>query len=701
MAEGINNNFTQKINQESLVRSISEQETQMLPLFAEEILEEETNSDKNEFSTTSEVDLLYAEMEKVSKEQGLISSLWNGLKCATNIGSSTEKCEKAIEKFQNGEITFEEVAQTISDFQTKQKNSVNIFANVLTGLTAVAVVGSAVATGGLSLGVIALGAGVGAGTKAGLKFLDRATNKVKGDAADAKQIAKDALSGATDGAISVATLGIGTTAIAGKTVAEQTVKQTIIQGAKLGAIDGAISGAVTGASDYAIEAALEEDVEFSGKEMLKTATINGAVGGVLGGVIGGTSAKIKHQKAVKAQNTAETQNVVKTQKPIEAENIAETQNIVEPKNTVELQNPAEVQLQNNSLEMTATYNSHIKEATEQIETAFNDVDSVSEITGRAKSQESTLDKLSSKFSKKELTSTDMDECYSVVADAYGTRIQMKNLTAAEADEIINKVAKENKITYDDFMKYITNDLDNYSEFDANQIAIASEHILDALKTKQTSEVVDQLIAKIKSGDVTITELNNYGDQISSYFTDSQLKSISDAYFEKTGHKLDIVTRFDFTQGGSKVEDGLNVEYKSNIKTEGAIKKSGYSTTQMNTKHTFADGTEGLGELQIRGQELNEFADAEHIPYDIRKGKITETNTKYSDVYSIYKTMSDESYELYNTYLNDVYKWTRLKELGIELPEPQMPTNLVTEDGIALTQESLALISREGLINHPH
>ena len=93
MAEGINNNFTQKINQESLVRSISEQETQMLPLFAEEILEEETNSDKNEINATSEVDLLYEEMEKVNKEQGLISSLWNGLKCATNIGSSTEKCD--------------------------------------------------------------------------------------------------------------------------------------------------------------------------------------------------------------------------------------------------------------------------------------------------------------------------------------------------------------------------------------------------------------------------------------------------------------------------------------------------------------------------------------------------------------------------------------------------------------------------------
>ena len=359
----------------------------MLPLFVIENCEEKTNSDTSKISAPSEVDLLYEEMEKVNKEQGLISSLWNDLKCITNIGSSTEKCEKAIEKYKNGEISFEEASQKIAEFQSKQKNSVNIFANVLTGLTAVAVVGSAIASGGLSLGVIALGAGVGAGTKAGLKFLDRATNKVQGDAVDAKQIAKDALSGATDGAISVATMGIGSSALVGKTITEQTVKQTVIQGVKMGAFDGAVSGAVTGASDYAIEAAFEENVEFDGKEMLKTASINGIVGGVLGGVLGGASSKIRHQKAL--------------------------------------------ELKSNSNEMAKTYKANIDEATEQIETAFKDVKSINEVTGRPKSEESIFDKLFSKFTKRKLKSTNINDCNKAVADAYGTRIQIKNLTKAQ------------------------------------------------------------------------------------------------------------------------------------------------------------------------------------------------------------------------------------------------------------------------------
>ena len=657
MAEGINNNFTQKINQENVVMSSYEKDTTILPMFANENLENDTNSDTNEVSTTSEIDLLYKEIEKVNKEQGLISSLWNDLKCFTNIGSSTEKCEKEIKKFQNGEISFDEASKTISEFQRKQKNSVNIFANVLTGLTAIAVVGSAIASGGLSLGVIAIGAGVGAGTKAGLKFLDRATNKVEGDAVDAKQIAKDALSGATDGAISVATFGIGSTALAGKTIAEQTVKQTVIQGVKFGAFDGAVTGAVTGASDYTIEAAFEENVDFETKEMLKTAAINGTIGGVLGSVLGGVSSKIRHQNALK--------------------------------------------LKTNSNEMTKTYNAHIKEATEQVETAFENIDSVSKVTGRAKSEASTFDKLFSKFSKNKLQSTDINDCYNAIADAYGTRIQIKNLTSEEANKIIKENLSKYEISYDDFMQYIKGDLSKYSTYNAEQISIASEGIIDALKTKQTGEVVEQLITKIKSGEVSITELNNYGNRTSSYFTDDQLKAIADAYFEKTGEKLDIVTMFDYTQGGSKVENGINIEYSSKISTEGAIKKSGYSTTQMNTKHAFTDGTEGLGELQIRGQELNKFADAEHIPYDIRKGKITEADTKYSDVYSIFKTMSDESYKKYNTYLNDVYNWTRLKELGIELSEPQIPTNLLTKDGKALTEDALTLISRQGLINRGH
>ena len=97
-----------------------------------------------------------------------------------------------------------------------------------------------------------------------------------------------------------------------------------------------------------------------------------------------------------------------------------------------------------------------------------------------------------------------------------------------------------------------------------------------MKEKQTSEIVQNIIDGIKSGKLSITELNNYGDEVTSYFTNSQLQSIADAYFEKTGKQLDIVTLEDFNNAsGTKVTvDGEEV-YTSNIKTKGAQKDTGY------------------------------------------------------------------------------------------------------------------------------
>ena len=158
----------------------------------------------------------------------------------------------------------------------------------------------------------------------------------------------------------------------------------------------------------------------------------------------------------------------------------------------------------------------------------------------------------------------------------------------------------------------------------------------------------------------------------------------------------------FNQGsGSKITVDDIEQYSSKVKTDGATKKSGYTSTQMNTKHTFEDGTTGLGELQIRGSELNSFADAEHIPYDIRQGKITVDDTKYSSVYNLISNMSDDSYKAYNSYLKDTYNWIRLKELGIETTEPFLTGTFTTKTGEVISSESMELISRQGLLAFSH
>lgn len=94
---------------------------------------------------------------------------------------------------------------------------------------------------------------------------------------------------------------------------------------------------------------------------------------------------------------------------------------------------------------------------------------------------------------------------------------------------------------------------------------------------------------------------------------------------------------------------------------------------MNIKGNFTNGkTLSDTELQVRGTEVNKFADVEHIPYDIRTGKIKADEVKYKDVYGTIASLSKESYQAYNNYLTQTYHHLRLQELGIPSEAPEIP-----------------------------
>lgn len=624
---------------------------------------------------------LQTQLETVSEEQGIISSLWNGLKCLTGIGSSTSKCEKLIEDFENGKISYEEASSAISEFQEKQKNSVNLVSNIATGVATVAVLGSAVMTGGLSLGIVAAAAGVGAATKAGLKFADRATNKVKGDALDGKQIAKDALSGAVDGAVSVATMGIGSAAVTGKTVATQSIKQTIINGAKYGAMDGAISGGVTGAGDYAIEAAFEDNIDFNLEDFAKSAVTNAAGGALAGSVMGGISSNIQYKNMDELLTKRQTKFKDLTKEQI-----------------IELTDQA------NSLH--TRYSSKLNKASKSTKKAFSGIDGI-EVSSRPKSANSIFEKLARKLQDGEITIIDEANCLEAIGDGIGIRIKMKSLTSEQSELIIKEKLKNTGIEYEDFIKYITGKSKDLDDTLKTSIDAIEPTVINALKEEQTKDTFKALIKGIENKNITITELNNYGDELSSYFTNKQLQDIADAYERvNTGSKLDIVSKLDrdFQFPSQKIhfEDGkTTVESEKLIITEkGAIKKSGYTSTQMNTKYQIDSSING--ELQIRGIEVNEFADVEHIPYDIRQGKITEADTKYAPIFDTIKNMSPESYKEYNEYLTSVYNWLRLRELGItkignkDILEPVLSGTFKTKTGEIISDDAIQMLTRKGL-----
>ena len=280
---------------------------------------------------------------------------------------------------------------------------------------------------------------------------------------------------------------------------------------------------------------------------------------------------------------------------------------------------------------------------------------------------------------------------------------MKSIGVNEAKEVIEEAFSDTDVTYEQFIAYMSNDKVSYSKEIIDVIKERSNYVIDELKAIQNNEVYEALLNAIKNNEITITEFNNYGDGEISYFTNNQLAAISKAYYEATGEKLKIVTQ------AQNSEIGLIDEFMSGetqyaiINNEKAIKSSGYGSAQMNVLHELPDGSIGCGELQIRGTELNTVADVEHIPYDIRTGKISQYDSKYSSVYKVVKSLSDDAYEEYNKYLTQVYEYTRLSELGL-LPSGDEISDLIMKEPkiqdfmseFGLSDEELYKLSIEGL-----
>lgn len=327
-------------------------------------------------------------------------------------------------------------------------------------------------------------------------------------------------------------------------------------------------------------------------------------------------------------------------------------------------------------------------------------ENTAELTARAKGVNSTLSKLIRKYESGDIKINDAASfielsamCKAAIGDSYGTRIQINSLTQDQAYEIINKNLKGMDMTAEQFIEYIKTDTYPNKDFKATK-----EYILGVLKQAQTQSVVDNLKKEIEKG-LEITELNNYGNEISSYFTISQLCDIAKVYHEKTGKKLTIITQITDINSLGKVLNSGDHKFETDtaiFKTKNAVKDSGYTSSQMNIIYKFFNGYTGNGELQIRGTQVNAFGDVEHVPYDIRQGKITAKNKEYSSIYSVIKNMSDESYNQYNKYLTDTYDYLRLKELGIEITKPELSGTFTTKTGSIIPQDELNLLTMEGL-----
>ncbi len=340
--------------------------------------------------------------------------------------------------------------------------------------------------------------------------------------------------------------------------------------------------------------------------------------------------------------------------------------------------------------------SHIEEVEEITNRMFDGLKGNNgKLTARTKSADSIDKKLERKYEDgklpQELSGITNEICTNAIGDAYGTRLQLEPVN----EEISRDIVSQHGFDFQEFNKELCRCIAAGENLSPEYL-----RVLDEIKTVQTQATVDRIVEKIQSGEFVITELNNYGDDIASYFTTDQTKQIARAYHTATGKALDVVTH-----SADKEEGAISVEYNpetgestiiANVKEKGAIKDSGYTSAQMNVTYTFDNGDSGLGEFQVRGIEVNDFADSEHIPYDIRQGKTTEKDSKYKTIYTIIKTMDEGSYNAYNQYLTQTYQALRMKELGFEVPLPELTGEFKDKAGHIITQENLNKISYESL-----
>ncbi len=239
-------------------------------------------------------EILDEQLKKVQDNNGCFSSLWNGIKAATGKGTSDEKCNEVIEAYKSGKINFEEAEQKIKEYSTKQEDSLNLFSNIAASVAALGVTAIAapliVASCGLAAPFViaAAGAGAGAVTKAGFKFIDRASNNIDGDALDAKQIAKDSLSGAVTGSVATVTMGTASSAT--------TIGGAIISCGKT----GIKAGAVSSGANYVIDCEFDENKKFKAGEFAENTLEGAVVGGAVGAIMGGANASMHSLRLLKS-----------------------------------------------------------------------------------------------------------------------------------------------------------------------------------------------------------------------------------------------------------------------------------------------------------------------------------------------------------------------------------------------------------------
>lgn len=191
-----------------------------------------------------------------------------------------------------------------------------------------------------------------------------------------------------------------------------------------------------------------------------------------------------------------------------------------------------------------------------------------------------------------------------------------------------------------------------------------------LQSEPLVQEFKNIIDKNCSGDkrITTARISNYVSEDGiPYLSEAQLAEIKQ-YAASKGVKINIVEKL--AKDDPHYAEAMAAGYKPTTKSQ----PSGYTALQINFKTTDGD----VFEWQYRGALVDNFAEGEHIPYDLRTGK--DIIGEHEELRPLYEplqkmlskdNMPKEVYAQYNKYLTDYYTHLRKLELGFESTPPKL------------------------------
>lgn len=349
----------------------------------------------------------------------------------------------------------------------------------------------------------------------------------------------------------------------------------------------------------------------------------------------------------------------------------------------------QAELGNTALRLAQRYEQALPSAEKEIKEVFDGFN----VSVRAKGANSVFSKLERVLIKKKKSIKTDEEARQIIQDAIGGRIQLQDITRKDIIDTLNNI-KINGHGLSNSEKHLVMNLFKGQKLSEKELAIAnrlakpikialaerqSEPVFrrfilgglrDALDRNVTTiekleqagiskDLIKELQTNSKIKPLRMTEINNYkGVDGVSYFSDRQISQFERLQMA-TGERFDIIT---CSENIDLVKYGLEGLSKN---AQDAIKSSGYTTAQVNT--VLKDGT--FAEIQVRGS--GPFGEYEHLKYD----SVLNKNT-LGEIFQPYKkavqSLSETQMPIYDNYISKTYDYYRMKELGIQVPKPQLP-----------------------------